>query len=57
MVVFMIIGKSEPCYEIELSATSPAANDSMSEFSYLSQFILHSSLDLVHSVMWTNNST
>lgn len=55
MVVFMIIGKTEPLYE--LSLVSPGGNDALSELAYLHQFILHSSLDLVHSHMWSNNST
>ena len=56
MAVFMIIGKNEPLYEATM--TSPAGTpDSLSELAYLHQFILHSSLDMVQSIMWSNNST
>ena len=50
MVVFMIVGKNEPLYEADIGAASD-------ELSYLHQFILHSSLDLINTTMWTNNST
>lgn len=55
MVVFMIIGKNEPIYEIELSKST--VNDVTDELAYLHQFILFSSLDVVNSAMWTNNAT
>jgi hypothetical protein len=51
MVVFVIVGKSEPLYEAELGSTGK------DELAYLHQFILHSSLDLVDNVMWTNSAT
>lgn len=50
MVVFMIVGKTEPLFEADIGA----GND---ELSYLHQFILHSSLDMLQSTMWTNSST
>ena len=54
MVVFMIVGKNEPLYEIEFAKT---ASDGTDELAYLHQFILYSSLDMINSSMWTNNST
>ncbi|KAJ1412980.1 trafficking protein particle complex subunit 2 putat [Ochromonadaceae sp. CCMP2298] len=54
MVVFMIVGKNEPIFEMEVArATGDAQND---ELAYLHQFILYSSLDLINSAMWTNNA-
>ena len=43
----MIIGNGEPIYEAEIGTTTD-------ELSYLHQFILHSSLDMLSSVMWSN---
>lgn len=65
MVVFMIVGKSNPLYELTLTppASAVATNnnssnaDQLSELAYLHQFILHSSLDMVQTSMWLNNST
>ncbi len=54
MVVFMIVGNSEPLYELEVGKTVGDIND---ELAYLHQFILFSSLDMINSVMWTNNAT
>mmetsp|Transcript_4626 Transcript_4626/g.5065 ORF Transcript_4626/g.5065 Transcript_4626/m.5065 type:complete len:135 (+) Transcript_4626:76-480(+) len=54
MVVFIIIGKTEPIYELEIGK---ALTESGDDLSYLHQFILYSSLDMVNSSMWTNNST
>lgn len=54
MVVFMIIGKTEPLFEIEFGK---AVGDVADELAYLHQFILYSSLDMTNSAMWTNNST
>lgn len=54
MVVFMIVGKSEPLFEIELNKTP---SESSEELNYLHQFIMFSSLDIVLSNMWANNST
>lgn len=50
MVVFMIVGKSEPLYEADIGAASD-------DLSYLHQFILHSSLDMLSTVVWSNSST
>lgn len=55
MVVFMIVGKNEPIYEIELSKST--VSDVTDELAYLHQFILFSSLDVINSAMWTNNAT
>lgn len=64
--VYAIIGKSsEPLYELELSPTSSSgsgghgtvsASASQEELAYLHQFVLHSSLDMVQSSMWSNTS-
>lgn len=50
MVVFMIIGKGEPIYEAEIQTVGSSTD----ELSYLHQFILHSSLDMLNSVIWSN---
>lgn len=50
MVVFVIMGKTEPVYELD-------ALDEHDELAYLHQFILHASLDMLYSVMWSNNAT
>ena len=50
MVVFMIVGKSEPLYEADIAT-------GIDELAYLHQFILHSSLDMVQSAMWINSAT
>ena len=50
----MIVGKSEPLYEIEFGRTPGELVD---ELAYLHQFILYSSLDMINSTMWTNNAT
>ena len=56
--VFTIVGKSEPLFEAELippsSGSQPAATTD--ELAYLHQFVLHASLDMVQSSMWSNNS-
>ena len=54
MVVFMIVGKTEPQYELEFGK---AVGDVTDELAYLHQFILYSSLDMINSAMWTNNAT
>jgi hypothetical protein len=54
MVVFIIIGKTDPLYELEIGKPLTESGD---DLSYLHQFILFSSLDMVNSTMWTNNST
>ena len=56
--VFTIVGKSEPLFEAELipptSGSQPAATTD--ELAYLHQFVLHASLDMVQSSMWSNNA-
>jgi len=56
--VFTIVGKSEPLFEAELippsSGSQPAATSD--ELAYLHQFVLHASLDMVQSSMWSNNA-
>jgi hypothetical protein len=53
----MIVSKSEPIFEMEISrATMGAMGDINDELAYLHQFILYSSLDLINSAMWTNNA-
>lgn len=54
MVVFMIVDKNEPIFEVEVAK---AAGDVADELAYLHQFILYSSLDMINSAMWTNNAT
>jgi hypothetical protein len=59
MVVFMIVSKSEPIFEMEMTSTVGAVGavgEINDELAYLHQFILYSSLDLVNSAMWTNNA-
>lgn len=51
MVVFTIVSRSDPVYEAEFGSNGK------DDLSYLHQFILHSSLDLVENTMWTNNQT
>ena len=53
VVIFAIIGKSEPLYEAEIVPAGVGEE----ELAYLHQFILHASLDMVQSAMWSNNST
>ena len=50
----MIVGNSEPLYEKKLGSPNSGDRD---ELSYLHQFILHSSLDMVQSSMVSNNAT
>ena len=52
VVIFAIIGKSEPLYEAEIVPAGPGEE----ELAYLHQFILHASLDMVQSAMWSNNA-
>eukprot|EP01036_Dinobryon_divergens_P025760 gene25760-34341_t len=54
MVVFMIVGKADPLYEMEIAPQ--ISNSSTEEAAYLNQFILYSSLDMVYSSMWTNQN-
>ena len=53
-MLFAIVGRSEPLYEAELGGEAAAAP---AELSYLHQFVLHSSLDLIQNAMWNNNAT
>lgn len=55
MVVFMIVGKNEPLYELEIGGKS--IGDISDELSYLHQFIMFSSLDLINNAVWTNSAT
>ena len=61
MIVFMIIGKSEPIFELELGMTrdnTPNREQKYQEdINYLQQFILYSSMDMVNSTMWSNSAT
>ena len=47
---FVIVGKSEPIFEARLGAEKD-------DLEYLQQFILHSSLDMVHSTTQVTNGT
>jgi hypothetical protein len=51
MVVFIIVARSDPVYEVELGTTTK------DDLAYLNQFVMHSSLDLVEAAMWTNAAT
>eukprot|EP01038_Epipyxis_sp_PR26KG_P005362 gene5362-7437_t len=44
---------SEPLYEVEVGR----AVEGTEELTFLHQFVLFSSLDLINSAMWTNNAT
>ncbi len=46
----MVVCKNEPIYEADIGSSTD-------DLSYLHQFILHSSLDILQSAMWTNNQT
>lgn len=46
----MIVGKSEPLYEADIGSSGD-------DLAYLHQFILHSSLDMLHATMWNNPQT
>jgi hypothetical protein len=54
MVVFMIVSKTDPIYELEIGKAVTETGD---DLGYLHQFILYSSLDMAGSAMWTNNAT
>lgn len=56
MSVFMIIGRTEPVYELALPSPS-SSGDLGGAGQYLQQFILHSSLDMLHATMFTNSAT
>jgi trafficking protein particle complex subunit 2 len=61
-IVFMVVGRNEPLYEAEFGVKSttsskqqaplPQSNSGERESSHLSQFIIHSSLDLVERKQW-----
>ncbi len=55
MVVFMIVGKTEPLYEIEVGKTGVEGGE---DITYLHQFILYSSLDMINNgALWSNSAT
>jgi hypothetical protein len=49
MVVFLIMGKTEPIYEADIGSSAD-------DLAYLHQFILHASLDMLQNAIWTNPS-
>jgi hypothetical protein len=51
MSVFVIVGGSEPLYEVEFN-TQSTKDDS----AHLNQFIVHSALDTVEHEMWDTAS-
>ena len=51
MAVFMIVGKTDPIYEAELGGIQK------DDLAYLHQFILHSSIDQLETIQWSNNAT
>lgn len=54
MVVFMIVGKSEPLYELEYGRQGESTED----VAYLHEFILYSSLDMINNAaLWSNSAT
>lgn len=60
MTVFMIVGKGEPLYELEIGGPAVKSSDqthSNDTMRYLHQFTMFSSLDMINSTMWTNNAT
>jgi len=56
MVLFTILGQSEPLYEAEIGEAAPGLS-AQGELAYLRQFVLHSSLDMIQNAMWNNNAT
>ena len=52
MITFMIVGRGEPLYEFE----SKGDNNGEATTA-LRQFVLHASLDSLHSILWSNSST
>ena len=50
----MIVGRNEPLYEIDLD---PPTADASSSASDLNPYILHSSLDMLEMVQWTQHGT
>ena len=63
MSVFMIVGRSEPLYETDISSagTSSSSSGGMSgrgdESAHLNQFIVHSALDMVDRKQWSTPAT
>jgi trafficking protein particle complex subunit 2 len=53
----MIIGKSDPLYETQLTPLKNRESAQADELAYLHQFVLHSSLDMVQSAMNSNAAT
>lgn len=51
MITFMIVGRGEPLYEFE------SKGDNGEGTTALRQFVLHASLDSLHSILWSNSST
>ncbi|KAF0698811.1 Aste57867_10600 [Aphanomyces stellatus] len=49
MSLFMIVGSKEPLYSMDVRPRKE-------ETAHVDEFILHSSLDVVHEAMWTNNN-
>ena len=47
----MIVGRGEPLYQFESKSENNEATTA------LRQFVLHASLDSLHSLLWSNSST
>jgi hypothetical protein len=61
MVVFVIVGSSDPVYELEIGAgggnrNGTAGNELADETRFLHQFTMFSSLDMINSTMWSNHA-
>lgn len=55
MVVFMIVGKTEPLYELEHGRQQ---GEGLDDVAYLHEFILYSSLDMINNAaLWSNSAT
>jgi hypothetical protein len=55
MVVFMIVGKTEPIFELEVGKIG---DGSAEDVAYLHEFILYASLDMINSsALWSNSAT
>jgi trafficking protein particle complex subunit 2 len=57
-VLFVIVGRNEPLYEVELNKrggtnVGGATSDAVTRQNY---FVLHSALDLVERAAWTTNN-
>ena len=55
MLVFYIIHKGDPVYELKLKTKSRSKASNFEIPDHLFQFIAHASLDMVESEMWTND--